>query len=129
MVNASQDHTGISDTGLIHGYQAEKALLGFTPCIQDRGSQYASELYQTLLERNGILCSMSGKGNCWDNAVMESFYRTLKIELIYQRNYQTRIEAQRDIFEYIEIFYNRERLHSSLGYYSTEEYEKMIRVS
>jgi len=95
----------------------------------DRGSQYASELYQTLLERNGILCSMSGKGNCWDNAVMESFYRTLKIELIYQRNYETRIEAQRDIFEYIEIFYNRERLHSSLGYYSPEEYEKMIRVS
>ena len=95
----------------------------------DRGSQYASELYQTLLERNGILCSMSGKGNCWDNAVMESFYRTLKIELIYQRKYETRMEAKRDIFEYIEIFYNRERLHSSIGYYSPEEYEKLIRVS
>ena len=95
----------------------------------DRGSQYASELYQTLLKRNGILCSMSGKGNCWDNAVMESFYRTLKIELIYQRNYETRVQAQRDIFEYIEIFYNRERLHSSLSYYSPEEYEKMIRVA
>jgi transposase InsO family protein len=95
----------------------------------DRGSQYASELYQTLLKRNGILCSMSRKGNCWDNAVMESFYRTLKIELIYQRNYETRIQARRDIFEYIEIFYNRKRLHSSLGYYSPEEYEKMIRVS
>ena len=95
----------------------------------DRGSQYASELYQTLLRKNGILCSMSGKGNCWDNAVMESFYRTLKIELIYQRNYETRAQAQRDIFEYIEIFYNRKRLHSSLGYYSPEEYEKMIRVS
>ena len=65
----------------------------------------------------------------FDNAVMESFYRTLKIELIYQRNYETRIQAQRGIFEYIEIFYNRERLHSSLGYYSPEEYEKMIRVS
>lgn len=76
----------------------------------DRGSQYASKLYQLLLLKHGILCSMSGKGNCWDNAVMESFYRTLKVELIYQNTYQTRREAQRDIFEYIEIFYNRERL-------------------
>ena len=92
----------------------------------DRGSQYASELYQLLLLKNGILCSMSGKGNCWDNAVMESFYRTLKIELIYQNSYQTRREAQRDIFEYIEIFYNRERLHSSLGYCSPEEYESLM---
>ena len=65
---------------------------------------------------------MSGKGNCWDNAVMESFYRTLKVELIYQ----TRREAQRDIFEYIEVFYNQERLHSSLGYYSPEEYEMLM---
>jgi len=95
----------------------------------DRGSQYASELYQTLLERSGILCSMSHKGNCWDNAVMESFYRTLKVELIYQKKYETRRQAQRDIFEYIEIFYNRERLHSSIGYCSPEEYEKMIKVS
>lgn len=92
----------------------------------DRGSQYASELYQLLLVKNGILCSMSGKGNCWDNAVMESFYRTLKVELIYQNTYQTRRKAQRDIFEYIEVFYNRERLHSSLGYCSPEEYERLM---
>lgn len=92
----------------------------------DRGSQYASRLYQLLLKKHGILCSMSGKGNCWDNAVMESFYHTLKVELIYQNHYQTRREAQRDIFEYIEVFYNRERLHSSLGYYSPEEYEKLM---
>jgi putative transposase len=92
----------------------------------DRGSQYASELYQLLLLKHGIICSMSGKGNCWDNAVMESFYRTLKVELIYQHKYETRKEAQRDIFEYIEIFYNRERLHSSLGYYSPEEYERLM---
>jgi transposase InsO family protein len=65
----------------------------------------------------------------FDNVVMESFYHTLKIELIYQRKYETRMEAKRDIFEYIEIFYNRKRLHSSLGYYSPEEYEKLIRVS
>jgi len=92
----------------------------------DRGSQYASELYQLLLLKHGILCSMSGKGNCWDNAVMESFYRTLKVELIYQNQYQTRRQAQRDIFEYIEVFYNRERLHSYLGYYSPEEYESLM---
>jgi len=90
----------------------------------DQGSQYASKLYQLILLKHGILCSISGKGNCWDNAVMESFYRSLKVELIYQNHYQTIIEAQRDIFEYIEIFYNRERLHSSLGYYSPEEYER-----
>jgi transposase InsO family protein len=95
----------------------------------DRGSQYASYCYQVLLGKRGILCSMSRKGNCWDNAVMESFYRTLKVELIYQRKYETRIEAQRDIFEYIEIFYNRERLHSSIGYNSPEEYEKMTMVA
>jgi len=59
----------------------------------DRGSQYASELYQKLLKRNGILCSMSRKGNCWDNAVMESFYHTLKVELIYRKTYETRGQA------------------------------------
>jgi len=92
----------------------------------DRGSQYTSELYQLILLKNGILCSMSRKGNCWDNAVMESFYRTLKVELIYQNKYETRRQAQRDIFEYIEVFYNRERLHSSLGYCSPEEYESLM---
>ena len=76
-----------------------------------------------------MLCSISRKGNCWDNAVMESFYRTLKVELIYPKNYETRIEAQRDVFEYIEIFYNREGLHSFLGYNSPEEYEKIIKVA
>jgi len=72
---------------------------------------------------------MGGKGNCWDNAVMESFYRTLKIELIYQRKYETKIQTQRNIFTYIEIFYNRERLHSSIGYHSPEEYGKMTMVA
>ena len=95
----------------------------------DRGSQYASYCYQVLLGKKGILYSMSRKGNCWDNAVMESFYRTLKVELIYLKKYKTRMEAKRDIFEYIEIFYNRERLHSSIGYNSPEEYEKMTMVA
>ena len=93
----------------------------------DRGSP--SYCYQVLLKRYGMLCSMSRKGNCWDNAVMESFYRTLKVELIYLKKYEMRIEAKRDIFEYIEIFYNRERLHSSIGYNSPEEYEKMTMVA
>jgi len=95
----------------------------------DRGSQYASYSYQVLLKRYGMVCSMSRKGNCWDNAVMESFYRTLKIELIYPEKYEMRIEAKRDILEYIEIFYNRERLHSSIGYNSPEKYEKMTMVA
>jgi len=69
------------------------------------------------------------KVTAFDNVVMESFYRTLKVELIYQKTYKTRKQARRDIFGYTEIFYNRERLHFSLGYYSPEEYEKMIRVS
>jgi len=69
---------------------------------------------------------MSRKGNCWDNAVIESFHRTLKVELIYQKTYHIRREAQRDILEYIKIFNNRERLHSSLGYCSPEEYEKLM---
>jgi len=95
----------------------------------NRGSQYASYCYQVLLGKKGILCSMSRKGNCWDIAVIKSFYRTLKVELIYLKKYKTRMEAKRDIFEYIEIFYNRKRLHSFLGYYSPEEYEKMTMVA
>ena len=95
----------------------------------DQGRQYASYCYQILLVKRGILCSMSRKGNCWDNTVMESFYRTLKVELIYPKKYETRIEAQRDIFEYIEIFYNRERLHSFLVYHGPEEYAKMTMVA
>jgi len=88
----------------------QRYLSSYLVIHSDRGSQYASELYQLLLLKHGIICSMSGKGKCWDNAVMESFYRTLKVELIYQNQYETRGEAQRDIFEYIEVFYNRERL-------------------
>ena len=89
----------------------------------DRGVQYACEDYQTLLKANEMICSMSRKGNCWDNAPMESFFHTLKVELIHHRKYETRDEARRDIFEYIEIFYNRKRLHSSLGYRSPVDYE------
>lgn len=89
----------------------------------DRGVQYASEDYQYLLQSHGIECSMSGKGDCWDNAVMESFWGTLKTELVNHERYQTREQARASIFEYIEVFYNRKRLHSSLGYLSPEQFE------
>ena len=90
----------------------------------DRGSQYCSEAYRKLLARNSITCSMSRRGNCWDNAAMESFFGTLKKELVYQKRYQTRAEARSSIFEYIEMFYNRERLHSTLGYLSPVDFEQ-----
>ena len=90
----------------------------------DRGSQYACDDYQGLLKNAETVCSMSRKGNCWDNAVAESFFHTLKTELVYHEDYHTRWEAKRSIFEYIEVFYNRRRLHSHLGYQSPEAYEK-----
>ncbi len=90
----------------------------------DRGSQYASNEYQYLLEKAGGDCSMSRKGNCYDNAVVESFFASLKRERVYQRNYRSRMEAQQDIFQYIEVWYNRKRRHSNLGYRSPEQYEQ-----
>jgi transposase InsO family protein len=82
----------------------------------DRGVQYASEHYQRLLKEHGIACSMSRKGNCWDNAPMESFFATLKKELVHHEQYQTRSEARHSLFEYMEVFYNRVRRHSALNY-------------
>jgi transposase InsO family protein len=92
----------------------------------DRGVQYASDDYRHLLEQNGIECSMSGRGDCWDNAVMESFWGTLKTELVNHERYQTREQARASIFEYVEVFYNRHRLHSSLGYVSPEQFERSL---
>jgi transposase InsO family protein len=92
----------------------------------DRGVQYASEDYQHLLRSHGIECSMSGRGDCWDNAVMESFWGTLKTELVNHENYETREQARASIFEYIEVFYNRQRLHSALGYVSPEQFERSL---
>ena len=89
----------------------------------DRGSQYAATSYQQLLATHGVTASMSRKGNCWDNACIESFFGTLKRELVYHRHYATRDDATRDIFEYIEVFYNRQRRHSTLGYHFPAEYE------
>jgi putative transposase len=91
----------------------------------DRGSQYTSWEYQKRLWAGGIIGSMSRKGNCWDNAPMESFFGTMKTEWVYgRRKYRTREEAKSDLFRYIEIFYNRQRLHSVIGYKTPESYEK-----
>lgn len=95
----------------------------------DRGIQYAAGDYQRLLVDHGIACSMSRKGNCWDNAVVESFFHTLKVELVHHRRYLTRDEARQDIFEWIEVFYNRQRRHSTLGYRSPAEFEAMAKVA
>ena len=90
----------------------------------DRGVQYASNEFRALLKTHEIQCSMSRKGDCWDNAVAESFFHTLKVELIHGKTYNTRQEAKTAIFEYIEGFYNRQRRHSYLGYLSPVDFEK-----
>jgi len=95
----------------------------------DRGSQYAAGPYQQLLTAHGITASMSRKGNCWDNACVESFFGTLKRELIHHRQYSTRDEAKQEIFEYLEVFYNRQRRHSTLGYQSPVEFEARAAVA
>ena len=95
----------------------------------DRGTQYASADYRELLQRNGIICSMSRRANCWDNAVAESFFSTLKTELVSDRLYASHEEARLAVFEYIECFYNRKRLHSSIGYCSPADYEAKLRAA
>lgn len=94
----------------------------------DQGILYSSGSYLELLKKYGMLRSMSGKGNCYDNAVAESFFSSLKNEIVHHRNYRTREEAQTEIFEYIELFYNRKRLHQSLNYQTPMQY-KSAKVS
>ncbi len=90
----------------------------------DRGCQYTSQAYRDALRARDIVCSMSRRGDCWDNAVVESFFATIKFELIHRRSFRTREEARLAIFDYIEIFYNRQRRHSYLGYMSPEQFEQ-----
>jgi transposase InsO family protein len=90
----------------------------------DKGCQYTSHQFQELLKKHNMTVSMSSTGNCFDNAAMESFFHTLKTEHIYFEHYKTRSEAKLSIFEYIEVFYNRQRLHSTLGYLTPVEFEK-----
>jgi putative transposase len=106
-------------------HKPAKGLLWHT----DRGSQYASESHRTLLRLHNIRQSMSRKGNCWDNAVSESFFHTLKTELVHYQTYQNRDEAKKAIFEYIEVFYNRQRLHSANGYLSPVDYELQCKAA
>jgi transposase InsO family protein len=102
-----------------------KGLLWHT----DQGVQYASGSHRGILNEHGITQSMSRKGNCWDNAVAESFFHTLKVELIHQSRFKTREDARQAIFEYIEVFYNRQRFHSTNDYLSPVDYELMKKVS
>ena len=93
-------------------------------CHSDRGSQYASAGYQALLSQAGAVCSMSRRGNCYDNAPVESFFASLKRELVHRTPFATREEARAAVFEWIAVWYNRQRRHSSLGYISPEQFER-----
>jgi putative transposase len=95
----------------------------------DRGSQYGADSYQQLLRQHGMQPSMSRTGNCWDNAVAESFFHTLKTELIYLEDFDTHEQAQTAVFEYIEVFYNRQRCHSANGYLAPLVYEQALQTS
>jgi putative transposase len=122
-----QDHlrTSLTSQALTMALQARKPQPGLLH-HSDRGVQYASEEYQRLLKMHGIVCSMSRTGDCYDNAAAESFFATLKRELINGKRYATLDEAKRDLFEWIEVFYNRQRRHSALGYVSPEAFEVQI---
>lgn len=104
---------------LLHRQQPQELLHH-----SDRGCQYTSAEFQALLRRYGVTCSMSGKGNCYDNAAMESFFATLKTECVYFENFKTREEAKLKLFDYCEIFYNNQRAHSTLGYLSPKAVEE-----
>jgi len=95
----------------------------------DRGVQYAAQEFRDKLHDEDFIASMSRRGNCWDNAFAESFFRTLKVELVYLTKYETRAEAAAAIFEYIEVFYNRERMHSSIGYMTPIQFEQMAKAA
>jgi putative transposase len=116
-------------------YKSSQNLNSYSPLIRkpgvglihhsDRGVQYASEDFQNLLSVSGIICSMSRRGDCWDNACMESFFGSFKMEWMRDKKYRDFEEAKKDIFKYIEMFYNRNRRHASLGYISPVEYEEL----
>lgn len=98
-------------------------------CHSDRGSQYAGNDFKAVLAENEFVGSMSRKGDCWDNAVAESFFHTLKVELVHRNKFKTRDEAKRKIFEYVEMYYNRRRAHSALGNLSPFDYERQADLS
>ena len=121
---------GTMPTGLV-ARAFERAVASQRPAPgllhhSDRGSQYASDAYRELLRRHGVIPSMSRTGNCYDNAKMESFWATLKGELVGERVFATHTEAKSALFRYIEVFYNRQRLHGALGYTSPVDYENNL---
>jgi putative transposase len=124
---AMRDHMQVelASTALTMAIQQQQPQAGLIH-HSDRGVQYASHAYRSALTSAGIVASMSRKADCYDNAPMESFFHTLKTELAHHRNYKTRAEAQRDIFAFIEGFYNRTRLHSAIGYIATIEMELKV---
>ena len=95
----------------------------------DRGSQYTSDQFRRLLSELGVTCSMSRSGNCWDNAAMESFFKSLKTERTDQKIYRTRVDAKADVFDYIEVFYNGKRRHSTIGYLSPIQFEQQMQLA
>ena len=121
-------NTNLSVAALKMAINRRKPLKGLLH-HSDRGVQYASNDYQDVLKENHIVCSMSRKGNCWDNAPMESFFSTLKAECIEGEIYLSRAQAKREIFEYIEIYYNRKRRHTSIGSMTPENFENQRKVA
>lgn len=124
---AMRDHlrTELAAAALLMAVQRQRPVPGLIQHT-DRGCQYASEEYRGLLDAAGIRASMSRKGNCLDNAPMESFFHTLKVELVHQRRWATRDEARRELFAYVEGYYNRQRIHSALGYRTPEQAERQM---
>lgn len=121
---AEHMRTELVENALKHAIGRTNAKAGLL-VHSDRGVQYASNKYQNLLKKNGYICSMSRKGNCYDNAPMESFWGKLKTEWLYGQKFKTRAEAKRAVFEYIEIFYNRQRTHTTNGYVAPCDYSKI----
>lgn len=117
--------TDLVEQALLNAIRLERPPCGLM-IHSDRGSQYASARYQQLLKGHGMICSMSRKGNCWDNAPMESFFATLKKELTHHERYKNRQAVRRSLFEYLEVFYNRIRKHSALGYQSPVQFEQTL---
>jgi transposase InsO family protein len=120
---ASTLHASLVVSALQMGVDQRRPAAGLIH-HSDRGVQYASSEFRDVLDDHGFVASMSRKGNCYDNAAKESFFHTLKTELVHHEHYRTRAEARASIFDYIEAFYNRQRLHSTLGYVSPADFER-----
>ena len=120
---ASRLDSSLAQRALLNAIQARKPRAGLM-VHSDQGAEYYAANYQSILKEHGFISSMSRKGDCYDNAVMESFFHSLKVEELHHQQFDTRDEARAAVFEYIEMFYNRQRLHSSIGYVSPVEFEE-----